>query len=107
MITTIHTSAHDLRGVADGSMQAVITSPPYWFCTGSHSERQRKLRPYSRMAGAALMTSDRMMPASSNSTTQAAPWARAENRVSAQADDRRSAGGPPTGSERGMLLLFS
>lgn len=30
MIRTINTSAHDMRGVADGSVQAVITSPPYY-----------------------------------------------------------------------------
>jgi hypothetical protein len=59
------------------------------------------------MAGAALMISETMIPASKRSTTQAAPWASAEKSVSAQAEVRRSTGGPPAGSERGMSLLFS
>lgn len=30
MLTVIHASAHDLSQIADGAVQCIVTSPPYW-----------------------------------------------------------------------------
>src|SRR5438067_1678273 len=75
-------------------------SPPYWSLTGSQSLRHRKLRPYSRMAGAAPTISETMMPASRSKVRMAAECASTENSASAQRPARRARGGRPTGSAR-------